>query len=267
MTEVFRLKQGRAPLLISFPHAGEVLPETLKPRLTGEALALDDTDFVLPELYGFVEGLGASTIEPYYSRYVIDLNRPPDDVSLYPGQNTTGIMPVLDFSGRAIYRAGSEPDADERVARIAFYWTPYHAALNAELERLRAVHGAVLLWDAHSIRNSLPYLFSGTLPDLNIGTAAGASAGAHIEAAIEQAARHSGAYSVITNGRFKGGYITRRYGQPSLGIHAVQLEMSKTIYLGHSQRPPIDANRASALRATLRAMLAAALGALAAGPE
>ncbi|MBU6297343.1 MAG: N-formylglutamate deformylase [Alphaproteobacteria bacterium] len=264
MTEIFRLKQGKAPLLISFPHSGEALPDALRPRLTDEALTLDDTDFILPELYDFAEEFGASTIEANYSRYVVDPNRPPDDTSLYPGQNTTGIMPVMDFFGRALYRPGMEPDDDERAARIQFYWKPYHDALAAELERQRAVHRAVLLWDAHSIRNNLPYLFAGTLPDLNIGTAAGASAAARVETAVEQAARRSGAYSVITNGRFKGGYITRHYGRPSQGIHAVQLEMSKTIYLGHSQRPPLDANRAIALRVTLRGMLRAALEALAA---
>ncbi|MBU6472948.1 MAG: N-formylglutamate deformylase [Alphaproteobacteria bacterium] len=262
MTEVFRLKQGKVPLLVSFPHSGEALPDSLRPRLTDEALTLDDTDHLLPELYDFVEALGGSTIEACYSRYVIDMNRPPDDASLYPGQNTTGIMPVIDFFGRSIYRPGAEPAADERADRIEAYWKPYHEALAAELERLRALHGAVLLWDAHSIRNTLPYLFAGTLPDLNIGTSAGASAGARIEAAVELAAARSEAYSVVNNGRFKGGYITRHYGKPLRGIHAVQLEMSKTIYLGRSQRPPFDDNRASALRVTLRDMLGAALEAL-----
>ena len=267
MTSVFRLTRGKAPLLISFPHAGEELPPALPMRLTQDGLAIDDTDFNVPELYNFARELGASTIEPRYSRYVVDLNRPVDDAPLYPGQHGTGIVPISDFFGRPLYRTGQEPDASERSDRIDAYWRPYHAALAAELGRLRDAHGRVLLWDAHSIRDVIPTLFAGTLADLNIGTADGASAAPRIQDAVERVARASGAYSVVMNGRFTGGYITRNYGRPQQSIHAVQLEMSKTIYLGTGQRPPCDPARAGELRPVLRAMIESALVALMCNPS
>lgn len=266
MTDVFRLNQGEAPLLVSFPHSGTALPPGLFERFTAEAQTLDDTDWLLPELYDFVRDIGASTIVPLYSRYLIDLNRPANDTPLYPGRRGTALIPTEDFFGKAIYRTGAHPSPEERAARLASYWRPYHEAIRAELDRLRAVHGRVLLWDAHSIRNVVPLLFEGTLPDLNIGSADETSADRAVTEAIAHVAEGS-AFSTVTNGRFKGGYITRAYGKPLEGIHAVQLEMSKAIYLAEGAKAVIDGQRAEPAKALLRRMVSAALDALRGSPH
>ena len=258
MGVIFRLHPGHVPLLISFPHSGEHLPLGLGDRFTDEACRLDDTDWLLPQLYDFAEEIGASTIIPHYSRYVIDLNRPPDDRSLYPGQRGTSLVPVEDFFGRAIYKPNQSPDVTERAGRLETYWRPYHAALADELQRLKALHGRVLLWDAHSIRNVVPLLFDGVLPDLNIGSADGASADNAITTAMSQTANGTSLRSVV-NGRFKGGYITRAYGAPLQQIHAVQLEMSKALYLAPTFPVVLDVNNRSLVATLLRKMVCAAL--------
>lgn len=229
--DVFALHRGTAPLLISLPHDGSEIPDVLAARMTPEARQAPDTDWFVSRLYAFGHALGASLLIPRYSRYVIDLNRPPDDVSLYPGQNTTGLCPTVRFSGDPVYLPGEEPDADETARRVETYWRPYHDALRGELERLRARHARVLLWEGHSIRGELPFLFDGRLPDLNLGTASGASCDAAVQARIATALRAQNAYDWVVNGRFKGGYITRRYGDPSQGVDAVQLEIAQRIYM------------------------------------
>lgn len=236
---VYRLEQGRVPLLISLPHVGTELPPELRERLVPRALASEDTDWHLERLYRpLAESLGASLIVPRYSRYVIDLNRPPDDRPLYPGAaGGTGLVPTHFFTSEPLYRDGAEPDAAEIAARREACWRPYHEALAAELERLRAEHGRALLFDGHSIRSELPWLFEGTLPALNLGTADGASCAPAITERLGQVLAGQQRYSHVVNGRFKGGYITRHYGQPAGGIHAVQLEMCQRCYM-HEDREP-----------------------------
>jgi N-formylglutamate deformylase len=247
--------------LISFPHTGESLPPGLADRFTDEARTLDDTDWLLPQLYDFAEKIGASILVPRYSRYVIDLNRPPDDGSLYPGQRGTALVPLEDFFGRAIYKPNQAPAAAECAARLETYWRPYHTALAAELQRLKALHGHVLLWDAHSIRNVVPTLFDGVLPDLNIGSADGASASDAITTAMAAAAGATSLRTVV-NGRFKGGYITRAYGAPLQQIHAVQLEMSKSLYLAPTFPVVLDADKKPVIAKLLRQMVVAAVNAV-----
>ncbi|MBA4218077.1 MAG: N-formylglutamate deformylase [Proteobacteria bacterium] len=236
---VYRLEQGRVPLLISLPHVGTELPPELRERLVPRALASEDTDWHLERLYRpLADSLGASLIVPRYSRYVIDLNRPPDDRPLYPGAaGGTGLVPTHFFTSEPLYRDGAEPDAAEIAARREACWRPYHEALAAELERLRAEHGRALLFDGHSIRSELPWLFEGTLPALNLGTADGASCAPAITERLGQVLAGQQRYSHVVNGRFKGGYITRHYGQPAGGIHAVQLEMCQRCYM-HEDREP-----------------------------
>jgi len=226
----FTLHRGSAPLLISLPHNGTELPAALRPRLTAVGCRVADTDWHLDRLYDFAETLHASVLIPRYSRYLIDLNRPPDGAPLYPGQTETGLVPTRSFAGKPIYRNGCAPDADETAARRDRFWWPYHQALAAELERLRRQHGQVLLWEGHSIRSELPLLFDGRLPDLNLGTAAGASCGAALQAGIEATLHAQSRYSLAVNGRFKGGYITRHYGRPEQGVHAVQMEIAQCNY-------------------------------------
>ncbi len=258
-TDLLDLHRGDAPLLISIPHNGTRVPASIASRLTDEARRVPDTDWHVADLYAFARELGASLLVPTHSRYVVDLNRSEDDVSLYPGQNTTGLCPVVRFDGGPVYRDGGAPDAAEIAARVDAYWRPYHAALADELARLRAAHGRVVLWEAHSIRGTLPFLFEGRLPDLNLGTAGGASCSAALQEALGRVLAAQSGYDTIVNGRFKGGHITRHYGRPASGFDAVQLEISQRCYMNETSFA-WDAERAAALTPVLRALLDAAIG-------
>lgn len=257
--DIVRLHRGTAPLLVSLPHDGSAIPDALAARMTPQARRAPDTDWHVSRLYDFARDLGASILAPLYSRYVIDLNRPPDDVSLYPGQNTTGLCPTVRFSGEPVYLRGGEPTPEEIAVRIDTCWRPYHDALRAELDRLRALHGRVLLWEGHSIRGECPFLFDGRLPDFNLGTAAGASCAPDRQARIEAALRAQSTHDWVVNGRFKGGYITRHYGDPAAGIDAVQLEIAQRIYMDEDSFA-YDPARADGARRAIGGLLAAALG-------
>src|SRR6478735_536341 len=228
---IFTLHTGTAPLLVSLPHDGSEIPPDIAARLVPAARRAPDTDWHVSRLYAFARDLGASVLAPLHSRYVIDLNRPPDDTSLYPGRNTTGLCPTVQFSGDPVYRDGAAPDASEIAARIERYWRPYHAALEGELRRLRAEHGRVVLWEGHSIRGECPFLFEGRLPDLNLGTVDGKSCTPALQARLVEVLQGQRKYDWVVNGRFKGGYITRHYGDPEHGVDAVQLEISQRIYM------------------------------------
>jgi N-formylglutamate deformylase len=256
--DMFTLHRGAAPLLVSLPHDGTMVPDDIAARMTPEARRVPDTDWHVARLYDFAKELGASIIVPKASRYVIDLNRGEDDVSLYPGQNTTGLCPVLRFSGEPVYLAGQEPDESEVRARVDTYWRPYHAALREELDRLRAAHGRAVLWEGHSIRGEVPFLFDGRLPDLNLGTAAGTSCSPGLQQRLEGVLSAQGDYDFVANGRFKGGHITRHYGDPARGIDAVQLEISQRTYMDEDSFE-WDEARASRLQPLLRQLLEAAL--------
>ncbi len=229
--DIFTLESGHAPLLISLPHDGTHIPDALAQRMLPAARTAPDTDWHVSRLYAFARELGASILRPHHSRYVVDLNRPPDDASLYPGQNTTGLCPHVRFSGESIYLEGQNPSTHEVAERRRTYWQPYHAALQSELKRLRERFPRVVLWDGHSIRGELPFLFEGRLPDLNLGTANGASCSPHLQERLAAVLAGQGEYSQVVNGRFKGGHITRHYGQPAEGIEAIQLELAQSIYM------------------------------------
>jgi N-formylglutamate deformylase len=257
---VFHLTRGQAPLLVSFPHSGTFIPPDIAARMTDVAKSLPDTDWHVPRLYTFLDAMGASRIEATHSRYVVDLNRPPDDQELYAGQKKTGLVPLDTFKDEPLYREGQSPDADEIIARRR-YWQPYHDALTQELSRLKAVHGSVILWDAHSIESVLPSLFEGRLPDLNLGTFDGKACDADIAEAVFEAAQASGLDAVL-NARFKGGYITRHYGDPKRGVHAIQLEMAQAIYMDEGAPFTFKPDRASKVTAAIRNMIKASLAAL-----
>ncbi|HRL20802.1 MAG TPA: N-formylglutamate deformylase [Alcaligenes sp.] len=228
---VFDFYPGTAPLLISMPHAGTYVPPDVAARFTATARQVPDTDWHLPRLYACARELGASVLVANYSRFVVDQNRPPDNTSLYPGQSVTGLCPLDTFGDEPIYLPGQEPQEQEVAQRRDAIWRPYHQQLEQELARLSAMHGRVVLWDAHSIRSVVPRFFQGTLPDLNFGTADGASCDPALSARLMAAAQADGHYTSVLNGRFKGGYITRNYGRPAHGVHAVQLEMAQCCYM------------------------------------
>ena len=256
---VYTLHRGSAPLLLSLPHVGTHLPEALRPRLVDRALAVEDTDWHLDQVYNFARAMGASLLVPRHSRYVVDLNRPPENAPMYPGVNNTGLCPLSFFDGQPLYLDGQAPSAAEVAARVQSHWQPYHAALAGELARLRAEHGQVVLFDGHSIKSELPWLFDGRLPDLNLGTADGRSCAPALRRALGQVLAGQTRYSQVVDGRFKGGYITRHYGAPEQGIHAVQLEMCWRCYM--QEAPPyawhdgLAAEVQPLLRQLLQAML------------
>ena len=258
MSDVFHLHRGDAPLLLSLPHDGSLIPPRMAARMVEGARHAPDTDWHVSRLYGFARELGASILVPRHSRYVVDLNRPEDDTSLYPGQNTTGLCPAVQFSGQPVYLEGQAPDAAEVAARVDRYWRPYHDALRTELERIHALHGRALLWEGHSIRGEVPFLFEGRLPDLNLGTAAGASCTPALQARLEAVLAAQDQYDWVSNGRFKGGYITRHYGNPGAGIDAVQLEISQRNYMDERSYA-YDEARAARLQQLLGRLLRAAL--------
>jgi len=256
--DIFTLHRGTAPLLVSVPHDGTHLPADIASRLSESARRVPDTDWHIAKLYAFARAMGASMIVPTHSRYVVDLNRSEDDVSLYPGQNTTGLCPVVQFTGEPIYLRNGEPDEAEVRARVDRYWRPYHEALRAELDRIRAEHGRAVLWEGHSIRGELPFLFDGRLPDLNLGTAGGASCTPELQARLQGVLEAQGNYDFAVNGRFKGGHITRHYGAPGNGIEAVQLETSQRVYMDEDSYVYDDA-RAARAQVVIRQLLEAAL--------
>jgi N-formylglutamate deformylase len=240
---IYTLTKGTTPLLISMPHTGTQIPAALAARMTPVARQLDDTDWHLERLYAFARRLGASLLVPANSRYVIDLNRPPDNTNLYPGQNTTNLCPLTTFDGAPLYLAGSEPDPADIAQRLAIYWQPYHQALQGELARLRALHGRARLWEAHSIRSRIPRLFDGELPCFNLGTVDGKSCDAALAKRLFDLLQVSGA-SAVQNGRFKGGYITRAYGKPQDGVQAIQLELAQRSYMEETPPYAYDAEKA-----------------------
>jgi N-formylglutamate deformylase len=257
--EHFTLHRGNAPLLVSLPHDGTAIPEGIAARMTPQALRVPDTDWHVGLLYAFAKELGASVIAPRWSRYVVDLNRPPDGHALYPGRSETGLVPFNTFESDPIYQPGFEPDAEEVAARVDMYWRPYHAALQQELQRLRDAHGRVVLWDGHSIRSRVPMFFDGQLPDFNLGTASGASCSPALQERLakilhEHASPATSTYSHVVNGRFKGGHITRHYGKPSDHVEAVQLEVAQCTYMDEDSfeyRP----ERAAGVQRVIRALL------------
>jgi N-formylglutamate deformylase len=247
--------RGDGPVILGLPHTGTAVPAEIFARLNETGRALADTDWHVDRLY---DGLlaGATTVRATFHRYVVDANRGADDASLYPGQNTTGLCPVTDFDGRAIWREGAEPTAEEVAERTAGFHAPYHAALAAEIARVRATHGVAILYDCHSIRSVIPFLFEGRLPDFNVGTADGAACAPEIESLVMSGVRAATGHTWVENGRFKGGWTTRAYGRPDEGVHAVQMELAQATYL-REEAPPWawDAEKAEEMRAHLRDIL------------
>jgi N-formylglutamate deformylase len=255
-SNIFKLKRGNSKLLVSMPHVGTQLPRSLIPRMTKEAMNLPDTDWYLEELYDFLEELDVTVIAANYSRYVVDLNRSANDISLYPGSDVTGLCPTDTFSRDLIYENETSLDSTEITDRLNKFWYPYHNALASEISRIRAVHGEVIVWEAHSIHSEVPRFFDGELPHLNLGTADGATCQQALIEKVVEVIKANGDYSWVVNGRFKGGYITRHYAQPSLGVSTMQLELAMRSYMDESSLSPVfDNDKALALRVLLKAMM------------
>ncbi len=252
--QIRRLIRGDTPLLISMPHIGTFLPPDIKRRMTQTALKLPDTDWHIDKLYAFAEQMDIGLLASTHSRYVVDLNRSDEDTDLYPGQIKTGLCPMQSFDGHDIYIAGEEPDEIEKLNRVAAYWLPYHEMLAAELQRIRDTFGYAILYDAHSIRSSVPRLFDGRLTDLNLGSARGTACAPDMAAAALKAGQDKG-YSIVLDGRFVGGHITRHYGKPAEHIHAIQMELIWDLYMQEELPYPYARDKAAKLQPVLRDIL------------
>jgi N-formylglutamate deformylase len=252
--EPVHVQQGRSPVILAFPHAGTHVPQEVWQDLNENGRRLADTDWHIDRLY---DGLlpDATMVSATFHRYVIDANRDPSGVSLYPGHNTTDLVPMSDFDGLLIWNV--EPSAQDIEYRLSMFHAPYHRALTAEIARLKARHGVAILYDCHSIRSQIPFLFEGKLPDFNIGTNSGHSCASSIETLVADICAMASDYTFVRNGRFKGGWTTRSYGKPETGVHAIQMELAQCTYL-EREAPPFDyaSDRADILRTHLRSILA-----------
>ncbi len=248
-------RQGTTPIILGFPHTGTDVPPDIWGRLNDNGKLLADTDWHIHNLYdGLIDGV--TTVRATFHRYVIDANRDPSGTSLYPGQNTTGLVPETDFDGLSIWKDGAAPNEADITERLRDFHAPYHAALAAEIERVKAIHGVAILYDCHSIRSRIPFLFEGKLPDFNIGTDMGKTCDHAIEQATVAATTSATGYDSILNGRFKGGWTTRHYGQPETGVHAIQMELAQSTHL-QTEKPPFayDTAKADRLRVHLKDIL------------
>ena len=247
--------RGESPVVLGFPHTGTFVPDDILARLNDRGKMLADTDWHVHRLYADLLP-NATTIRATFHRYVIDANRDPSGVSLYPGQNTTGLIPLTDFDNNPIWSKGKEPTEADMAERLETFHIPYHAALDVELERVRANHGGVILYDCHSIRSHCPFLFDGRLPDFNIGDNDGATCASAIASSVKNACADAAGYTHAVNGRFKGGWTTRHYGHPVKGMHAIQMELAQSTHLA-SEEPPFayDEGKAEKLRAHLGELL------------
>ena len=254
---LWQLHRGDAPLVVDVPHAGTHLPDALALRMTAAARAVPDTDWHVDALYAFARDAGATLIVATHSRYVVDLNRDPSGHALYPGADNTELTPTRTFDNAPIYAEGEAPDVAEIAARRRAFFAPYHAALAAEIARVRARHGYALLLDGHSIRAEVPRFFEGRLPDLNLGTAGGASCDAGAAALAVEVLAAADGFTHVHNGRFKGGYVTRHYGRPETGVHALQLEVAQRCYMDEAPPYAWDAQRSAALQRVLERLVIA----------
>ena len=256
------IRHGRAPLLVSLPHTGTDIPPEFESRLVSPWLARKDADWWIERLYDFAVDLDATILRTTISRTVVDVNRDPSGASLYPGQATTELCPTTTFDGEPLYRAGEALSELDVASRRSRYFAPYHQALAAEVERLRGLHSRIAVYDCHSIRSMIPRLFEGELPHFNIGTNSGASCDPALQRLVEETCAAT-AFSWIANGRFKGGWITRRYGRPEAGVHAVQMELACRGYMPEPLGPvteatwptPYDPDYAAPMRMALTGLL------------
>lgn len=252
MSNSYTLIEGSVPLLISMPHNGEEIPPEIAAVMTAKGHEVADTDWYMQRLYAFAQSLGAFILIPKYSRYVIDLNRDPNGVDLYPGANNTELCPTTAFDLSPLYQQGCQPSAEQIAERVALYWQPYHQALASTMQAIKEKFGQAVLLEAHSILSHVPRFFEGQLPDFNFGNADGKSCAPELISAIS--ALHYAPYTMVCNGRFKGGYITRAFGQPEKNFHAIQLELSQCTYM-NEQSMTYDEKLAQQVQPKLEALV------------
>lgn len=250
--KIIEPKGEKVPFILSVPHCGTEFPDELKDKfLVEKRNAPDDTDWFVHELYNFASEMGITIIHAVYSRWVIDLNRDPKSVPLYnDGRIITGLTTTTDFFGNSIYYEGCEPDQEEIDRRVKQYYAPYHEKIRELLNERIEDFGKVILWDAHSIRYLVPTIREEVFPDMILGDNDETTADQNlIDAALKGLS--SGSFGVNHNHPFKGGYITRSFGDPKKNIHALQLEMNKILYMDDTETK-FDSTRANQVRSVLK---------------
>lgn len=252
--DIVSVTEGQSPVILAMPHTGTFVPDDIESRFSETGLKLEDTDWHVNDLYADLLP-NVTIVRASFHRYVIDANRDPSGVSLYPGQNTTGLCPVIDFEGAPLYREGGEPDEDDIEARRLAVHAPYHAALTAQIERVKNIHGLAILYDCHSIQSQKPYLFEGVLPDFNIGTNEGRTCAPELEVAVAEICERAEGFTSVTNGRFKGGWTTRHYGRPNENVHAIQMELAQSTYMSEAAPWNYDPQKAARIRPHLKSIL------------
>ena len=245
--------KDEVPILLSIPHCGTDFPIEVRRQFDADLIgAPDDTDWFVDHLYDFAAAMGITTIYATNSRWVIDLNRDPANKPLYTdGRIITALCPTTNFEGQPIYvDRRAEVDPGEVSRRWELYYKPYHEQIGKKLFELKNKFGKVLLWECHSIRQFVPKVFPEKFPDLILGTNDEQSADQGMIKAVLTELNNS-KFSVNHNFPFKGGYITRHFGRPSEGQHAMQLEMSKVNYMDDSEKN-YDNKRADKVREVLK---------------
>ncbi|HNP20154.1 MAG TPA: N-formylglutamate amidohydrolase [Fulvivirga sp.] len=242
----------RVPILISVPHCGVLFPDEIKNDYNQELIkAPDDTDWFVDQLYDFATEMGITMITAQYSRWVIDINRDPESKPLYDdGRIITELCPTATFAGEDIYKEGCKPNEDEVKRRITAYYNPYYTKITELLEDLKKEFGQVIFWDSHSIREYVPLIRKDKFPDLILGDNDGKTAHPSLSKSALENLEKSG-LEVRHNTPFKGGHLTRYFGQPHNNQHGLQLEMTKVNYMD-DQEVNYHTQRAEKIRTMLK---------------
>ena len=233
----YEFVQGTTPLLISMPHPGLLLPDEVADLLTSEARALPDTDWHIPQLYGFAAKMGASLVMARYSRFAVDLNRPEDDTPLYQTA-TTGLFPDILFDGTSIFRPGAARSDEIKTRVQGAHLAPLSRQADGRAQphqgRVRPRRPARRAFDPR--RDPAPV----RRPAARLQHRHQRRQELREEPVATPSCKACDApgYRHVLNGRFKGGHITRHYGQPDRAFHAVQLELAQRTYM--NEQPPFD---------------------------
>jgi len=229
-------KGARIPILVSVPHSGTFFPEDVLEKMNPEKARFpEDTDWFVNRLYSFCSEMGITMIVANYNRWVVDLNRNPQNAPLYKdGRVITNVVSVTDFNGETIYKEEYQPNDKEIQKRLERYFYPYHEKVEEILLNFRNEFGTALLFDVHSIKKNVPGIQNDDFPQFILGDNDEKSAHRElIQIAIEKLSNKG--FDFSHNHPFKGGFITRSFGNPQENIHALQLEMIKTNYMDDSE--------------------------------
>ena len=249
--ELFEPAVPTTPLVFCSPHSGRHYPRSLTDLSKLDARTIRRSeDLFVDELFGFAPEIGAPLIAANFPRAFLDVNREPYelDQAMFTGRlpdyaNTgslrvaggLGTIPKIVAEDTEIYRA--RIDVEEGLERVEVFYRSFHEALGALIARTKAAFGMAILIDCHSMPSTVRALPSGRRPDVVIGDRYGTSAAARLVAMATSGFSGLG-YDVMRNKPYAGGFITERYGKPSIGQHAIQIEISRSLYSDEAELRP-----------------------------